>query len=966
MSEDDRAAKAARAKAMLKKRQAKKAGTPSSSTPGVTSPVSERAFSPTPTEPATVVFVEDEKRDLSDVFVRDSTADASWVSTLPRAGTPPPAPPPTAVLFSDTVTSPNFDGSARANGYQSQEEVTWLKKSNEMLNSQIEQLISEKAELRKTADSSKSENETLKAELARSGAVNSGVQSEIQMLKVELESVKNAKSDWANREYSLKIEMESLRATLAQTEASKSNLQRTEANLRTESKNMKSSLAELEAAKAKLLQSEAALKKDNEQLKSDLTGKLDTATSELERLDAALKKQRGYSTELEQQMQKTQFEMEVSLRNEQQTISLLVSEKAALTSGLERLSGAESYAQEAGRLLSEEQQKTIRLEEHLQQLRSEVQESTARIQSLEATDKELTDKTKDQAGYISCLSYSRLLTEAEIHRRRVRELEEQIQSDDRADRLEASLKNTQDRADELEFQLSELKQTHATIRSERDKLDARLRISSESETAWEVKHSTLHALYQSVEAQLAQAVIEKEAVINEKSSLQVEIESTQKTLALLQEKLTKTATDLAMSMTHLQNVQNEAKMANRRAEDAERSQKELQEEGTSLMHSLDEMRPKIVELTGIKLELTEKTDEQGRVIQNRELMVGQLESSLEEARADLEASEKKLRDLLSERETERHSAQLGDSELQKAYSQLQAELDSTLARVRSLEADRNIRQNETLRNIEEVARLQELASAQSEEITSLQHEIYRRQNEQSEEKSFLEVAQNEVESLRQEIAIKDEELERLRLRTSNLSTFPDKPHSLKDELNDEVLGSLKLDLSSSQSHVRSLEESLFDAEARSHALMKQVAALEDQLTTRPQIPSMRPFSPSGGALASRPSSRGSRTRSISGSHSLKPSALARSAIEHNLSPETRHKRKTSLTMLKARIDRELVAASAHSQANSRALSPVQSESSLDETSNAGSNYSRHKLRPQFMDDSHVFWCSSCRGDLVIL
>ncbi|KAJ3905830.1 hypothetical protein F5879DRAFT_1009145 [Lentinula edodes] len=657
----------------------------------------------------------------------------------------------------------------------------------------------------------------------------------------------------------------------------------------------------------------------------------------------------------------------MSLRNEQQTISLLVSEKAALTSGLERLSGAESYAQEAGRLLSEEQQKTIRLEEHLQQLRSEVQESTARIQSLEATDKELTDKTKDQAGYISSNgSLSSARKEAEIHRRRVRELEEQIQSDDRADRLEASLKNTQDRADELEFQLSKLKQTHATVISERDKLDARLRISSESETAWEVKHSTLHALYQSVETQLAQAVIEKEAVINEKSSLQVEIESTQKTLALLQEKLTKAATDLAMSTTHLQNVQNEAKMANRRAEDAERTQKELQEEGISLMHSLDEMRPKIVELTGIKLELTEKTDELGRGIQNRESMIGQLESSLEEARADLEASEKKLRDLLSERETERHSAQLGDSELQKGYSQLQAELDSTLARVRSLEADRTIRQNETLRNIEEVARLQELASAQSEEIISLQHEIYRRQNEQSEEKSFLEVAQNEVESLRQEIAIKDEELERLRLRTSNLSTFPDKPHSLKDELNDEVLGSLKLDLSSSQSHVRSLEESLFDAEARSHALMKQVAALEDQLTTRPQIPPIRPFSPSGGALVSRPSSRGSRTRSISGSHSLKPSALARSAIEHNLSPETRHKRRTSLTMLKARIDSELVAASAHSQANSRALSPVQSESSLGGTSNAGSNYSRHKLRPQFMDDSHVFWCSSCRGDLVIL
>ncbi|KAJ3721940.1 hypothetical protein C8R42DRAFT_668875 [Lentinula raphanica] len=143
--------------------------------------------------------------------------------------------------------------------------------------------------------------------------------------------------------------------------------------------------------------------------------------------------------------------------------------------------------------------------------------------------------------------------------------------------------------------------------------------------------------------------------------------------------------------------------------------------------------------------------------------------------------------------------------------------------------------------------------------------------------------------------------------------------------------------------------------------MKQVAALEDQLAGYQTDPK-RAFSPLAGALPSRPSSR---AQSIAGSHPTKPSALARSAIEHNLSPETRHKRKTSLTMLKARIESELAAASAHSQ-NARPLSPVQSESSLGQGSNTGSIYPHHKHRLQFMDDSHVFWCSSCRGDLVIL
>jgi len=47
---------------------------------------------------------------------------------------------------------------------------------------------------------------------------------------------------------------------------------------------------------------------------------------------------------------------------------------------------------------------------------------------------------------------------SEQHQRLARELEEQIQSDDRAERLEESLKNTQDHAEELEFQLSKLKQ----------------------------------------------------------------------------------------------------------------------------------------------------------------------------------------------------------------------------------------------------------------------------------------------------------------------------------------------------------------------------------------------------------------------------------------------------------------------------------------------------------------------------
>lgn len=53
-----------------------------------------------------------------------------------------------------------------------------------------------------------------------------------------------------------------------------------------------------------------------------------------------------------------------------------------------------------------------------------------------------------------------LRTQSTTAERRVRELEEQIEADDRAERLEENLKNTQNRADELEFQVSKLQQVH--------------------------------------------------------------------------------------------------------------------------------------------------------------------------------------------------------------------------------------------------------------------------------------------------------------------------------------------------------------------------------------------------------------------------------------------------------------------------------------------------------------------------
>ncbi len=64
---------------------------------------------------------------------------------------------------------------------------------------------------------------------------------------------------------------------------------------------------------------------------------------------------------------------------------------------------------------------------------------------------------------LSNAASSNFQKEVDDYKRRLRELEEQIQSDDRAEKLENTLKNTQDRSDELEFQLSKLKQVPGAL-----------------------------------------------------------------------------------------------------------------------------------------------------------------------------------------------------------------------------------------------------------------------------------------------------------------------------------------------------------------------------------------------------------------------------------------------------------------------------------------------------------------------
>ena len=160
-----------------------------------------------------------------------------------------------------------------------------------------------------------------------------------------------------------------------------------------------------------------------------------------------------------------------------------------------------------------------------------------------------------------------------------------------------------------------------------------------------------------------------------------------------------------------------------------------------------------------------------------------------------------------------------------------------------------------------------------------------------------------------------------------------------------------LALSEAQAHVRELEGAVFDADARAHAAQRRVAELEDELS-RLLNASQAPRSTGAGQrraigrpeYVTRPSSRLSRTSEAS---SL-PSAF------DGLSPETKHKRRVSLGMLKARIDSELAAA------RSGLPTVIEDDSALSRVREIAG------MKPQFMDEAHVFWCSACQGDLVVL
>ena len=113
-------------------------------------------------------------------------------------------------------------------------------------------------------------------------------------------------------------------------------------------------------------------------------------------------------------------------------------------------------------------------------------------------------------------------------------------------------------------------------------------------------------LHEELQGRLSSLTSERDQLLRDKTELEQKINDEGLSVSELQQKLATTVAELTTSVRTLQQTQAELRNANRRADEAEKIQKDLQAEGIGLMRSLEEMRPKIVELTDAKLDLGEK------------------------------------------------------------------------------------------------------------------------------------------------------------------------------------------------------------------------------------------------------------------------------------------------------------------------------------------------------------------------
>ncbi|KAF8463560.1 hypothetical protein JB92DRAFT_3066475 [Gautieria morchelliformis] len=717
----------------------------------------------------------------------------------------------------------------------------------------------------------------------------------------------------------------------------------------------------------------------------------------------------------------TSVEMKTLLSNQQQTISLLVNEKASLATQLAKLEALQTKFSENQAELEQERHRAENLAVRLQHAEDEARTTAARLDEVERRERNAHEMSRiqDRELDVARRTAGEWRAQLESRDRELSALKEKVEADDRVETLERSLRATQDRTEELEFQLSKVRQNHASSMQERETLAWELASLNAREAELTQRHATLEHELTSAQHQLTTVSSSLDDTERARANLENALATNETSLASIQQQLAHASSELTSHARQLHATEDAVSSAQRRAEDAEQAQRSLQAENSGLLAQLEEVRPKVVELINKNAEADERIWAAEKEVSALEANVAKLEAQL----AESVATEAKARLLLEsaegkrQRDDEKHLADL--REIQDAYASAVRDVEHAKERAAKLEIEHDAERSAMLAKARDHDRWKSEAASRAAEATAAMSELSAQRQTENDAIAISQRAQAEIESLRDQLALREDEL--MRLREDAPSSSSSRPHSpiqegqrsLSQEMVSVVRQQHALDLSTAHSRIRALETEVFEAQAAAHTFQRRVTALEAELVqlNTHHIPDVagRSTPPFPRRASFQDGSEDSRRHSLSSTRPHTPSSLRslivpRVVYDENLSAATRHKRKVSLSMLKARIESERAAAQ-HSTSVSVVGSPrlsqihglssiviaeadeslemhrgertprkgsdarspsVLSEANSQPQSNLELVVGKGKRPGQFLDESHVFWCHSCRGDLVVL
>lgn len=532
-----------------------------------------------------------------------------------------------------------------------------------------------------------------------------------------------------------------------------------------------------------------------------------------------------------------------------------------------------------------------------------------------------------------------------------------------------------------------------------------------SESDWVKKHSSLADELSSLQSSFSSLASTHEALKKGHEDLSATHSNSQKEFEDHQQLLLTAQRELAQANSQVQHEIGNAASALRRTADAESAQQKLQSDNVALMQSLNEIRPKVVELTQDKIALTDEVDRLRRSVRALSGTVAQLETAATDSRIQFDGTKRNFEESETRWVAERAELNRQIQDIERAYADIEGELRNSRASVQELDAERSTHRKAVVQYEETLERLQSSSAAQETELGDLRQLLDESRRADREVRELLVQAQTELETLRADASAREEEVMRLKDQVAIQSEVPTPSpngHLPRGSIGDEMLVAVQqqhaLELSEARSQIRSLENSIYAGQSRTHALQKQITALENELASlRFSAPPSSPFRPTGASSPGLRLTRAQSTQSFMSNHpnaaSNRGAMLPRLATatrpgvnpfdEASLPPDTRHKRKVSLSMLKARMESErslfvpvtgLPGASPSSR--SAVLSPLEEAppsgsppltmQDLDVHGNdaqAGSSPTTVAVLPersQFRDEAHIFWCHACSGDLVVL